>query len=154
MRNLIFLVALVLHTLAADPKKGVGCAKACNAGTLQSLQISWYYNWEVRPAFSTPYEYLPMCYSLNKISQLPNYSTHLLGFNEPDNVNESNIAARDAAAAWPELVKRSATIASPAMAADPNKNPWLVNFYNAAGGSPKVDHIAIHHYGSNIARLK
>lgn len=154
MGKLILLFALVLLASAGDPKKGIGCADGCNENTLRNLGVNWYYNWGVQPNAGTSVEFVPMCYSLNTISQLPGYSNHLLGFNEPDNEKQGATSPRDAASAWPELVKRSYTTASPAMASNVvNATSWLRQFWKAINGA-RVDYIAVHHYGKNVSRLQ
>lgn len=125
-------------------KKGIGLSESRGLGNTQldALGVSWYYSWGVdTQATSKPF--IPMCFSLNTISKL--YTTPvLLGFNEPDNVNQSDISVDTALANWNTLVSKSTRIGSPATAGNPlATGSWLTQFMST---KPKVDFICVHWY--------
>jgi hypothetical protein len=94
-----------------------------------------------------------MCFSgtEKRLSTLPAYSPVLLGFNEPDHINQANMTVDDAYAKWSILVGKSGLIASPAMAGNPlTPESWLEQFA-AKVPAPKMDYIAVHWYGGNFS---
>jgi len=129
-------------------KKGFGLPESrLGAVQLDSLGASWYYNWGPTTGIRTTKLFVPMCFSLNTLSRLTTYST-LLGYNEPDNSSQSNIAVSDALANWPRLTTSSTRIGSPASAGNPmTSGSWLQQFMTP---NPKVDFICVHWYkGTN-----
>lgn len=75
--------------------------------------------------------------------------TAVLGFNEPDNAHQSNIAVSAAVAAWPMLLavaanSNGALVGSPAMAGNPVTDPWLPKFMDAVGST--VNFTTLHWY--------
>lgn len=126
-------------------KKGLGLTEKGGFGAdqLNLLGISWYYNWGFTTGVSSKAEFIPMVFSLNTISQI-SQAKIILGYNEPDNVNQSNIAVGDAVSNWPALVSRSQQTGSPAMAGNPSVDgSWLLAFMSQ---KVKVDFITIHWY--------
>ena len=70
----------------------------------------------------------------------------LLGFNEPDNPNQSNIPVATAIAAWPQLQGIAKELVSPAPA-DP-LGTWMQTFMNAIEQQNlQCDAVAVHSYG-------
>lgn len=153
--KVILLFAFVLFA-SADPKKGVGCSAGCTDATMRALGANWHYNWGGFPNFPASMEFVPMCYSINDVSKIPGYSNHLLGFNEPDHEGPAKATPREAATTWADMSKKAYTLASPAMAGNAvnSSSTWLKQFFNALGPNPKVDYIAVHHYGKNASRLQ
>jgi hypothetical protein len=98
----------------------------------------------------TPAQFVPMIFSPRKIgAQIT--GDIVLGFNEPDNINQSNIPAKEALAAWPDVVAKAKRAGSPATAGNPLKSEWLREFLE---GKPKVDFIAVHWYkGADAKRF-
>ena len=117
MRKILITFFFMILVLAGDVKKGVGCDGGCNANTINQIKANWYYTWEAQPKFQSPVQFVPMCWSPTRKSQLT-YSPHLLGFNEPDNAKQANTSPRDAGAVWPNLVAKTCNIGSPAMASN------------------------------------
>lgn len=154
MKKILLFLSIVLSIAAIDPMKGVGCDGACNANTIERLQVTWFYNWGTQSKFGSTVQFVPMCWGASHISSLPGYSSHLLGFNEPDHPKQANISPQNAANIWIELSKRSYLVVSPAMASNVvAANSWMEQFFKASP-TPKVDYIAVHHYGANVTRLK
>ncbi len=135
----------------------------------EDMNISWYYNWGTRDSAGTDksLEYTPMTWgngadieqTVNRIKN-DGYST-LLGFNEPDGVEQSNVSAADALAAWKYLSATGLRLGSPctAIPAPYTNGEWLQTstsftynwFYDFMDGieaddSLYIDFIAIHDY--------
>ncbi len=138
-----------------DRKKGIAGA----APLASNLITSWYYNWSPKPSTvgmpttSPSIQYFPMVwgwYPKTSPQLLQTLSTEhlsiLLGFNEPDNVKQSNIPVETAIAAWPQLQGIARELVSPA-AAHP-LGPWMQTFMNAVEQQNlQVDAVAVHSYG-------
>ena len=118
-----------------------------------TLDSSWFYNWDNNQNSPLDWEYVPIRqqrwwpgYPTNKPD-----STHLLGFNEPDNpvedayetLGEGSIDT--AISVWPELLATGLRVGSPAVT-DGGVN-WLYEFMDKADAAQlRVDYVAIHFY--------
>lgn len=130
-----------------DPsKKGLagGDSKAMDA-----TNISWYYNWNTGGNTTPNVEYVP----IRQTQYWPSFTpantkegyTHLLGFNEPDRPDQSNMTVEAAISSWPALMQSGLRVGSPATS-DPF-NPWLANFMTQAEAKNyRVDYMALHCY--------
>jgi hypothetical protein len=149
-------------TAAADVKKGVG-AWAFD-GVSQALAdsgASWYYTWSPsHPDVSTPsgVQFVPMIWgsadvNSTALSQAGQYGNVLLGFNEPDNANQSNLSVSTALGLWPRLMATGLTLGSPAVTTGgAAPGGWLDQFMKGASARRyRVNFIALHWYGSNFA---
>ncbi len=180
---LVGLVGSLLVLRAAEPAvaasaAGRGIAASAYLGStaekslpdkLRAAGARWSYNWTYRVPPSTPgLETVPMLRSATSISDASistltagrvagNYR-YLLGFNEPDGVNQANLTPGQAANLWPKLQKTGLILGSPAPAVP--TNGWLKEFMAiAAKRSLKVDFIALHFYAQitddgALARIK
>ena len=119
-----------------------------------SGNISWKYNWGTNGESSANIEYVPMLWGLT--SQFPESlqnSKAVLSFNEPDNVNQSNIdpisAAKHHRAAFLDW-KGKVQIGSPAITNGPAPMgiDWLTRFFQACGAGCPLSLVAFHWYGS------
>ncbi|TWT85408.1 Glycosyl hydrolase catalytic core [Posidoniimonas polymericola] len=129
----------------------------------ETLDASWFYNWNNSEDSTLDYEYVPIrqqrwwpAYPTNKEEV-----THLLGYNEPNNPVEDaytslgNGSVDTAIAVWPELLQSGLRVGSPAVT-DGGK-AWLYEFMDKAiAADLRVDYIAIHNYqaGQSAASLK
>ncbi|RYF24577.1 MAG: T9SS type A sorting domain-containing protein [Flavobacteriales bacterium] len=113
------------------------------------LNATWYYDWNIGGGSSSDYKYeairqnagWPSWESINTKSDV----THLLGFNEPDQADQSNMTVEEAIRQWPDMMKSGLRIGSPAPAA--HTRDWLPNFMKKADSlNYRVDFIAIHAY--------
>lgn len=68
---------------------------------------------------------------------------YILGFNEPDNIKQSNISVNDALEAWPMMESQGELIGSPAMAGNPVTGDWFPSFMKT---KPKIDFVTVHWY--------
>lgn len=142
--------------------KGVGSISRVDLPRdLGSVGVSWYYDWANYSAVAglpdvpaTPgVEYVPMMWgdweneTRFDIGGPPSASIGqanvLLGFNEPDGVNQSNVTPARALALWPQLDATGCRLGSPAPAGDPTSQAWLATFM---AGNPRVDFICLHWY--------
>lgn len=138
-----------------NPKKGLAGSAPSSSGLL----TRWYYNWSSNPsAKGMPAAYpsirfLPMVWGWypGKTPSLldglrAQHPSLLLGFNEPDHKDQSNIPVETALEAWPLFQEIASELVSPA-AANP-LGPWMQNFMRGVDKRKlRVDSIAVHHYG-------
>ncbi len=125
-------------------KKGI----AGNIGS--NLNIKWWYNWNLDQNSTLDKEYVPIRQTrwwpgLNQNWQTRGAS-HLLGYNEPDNSVEANIAVSDAIWSWPDLLGTGLRVGSPAPT-DGGRSSWLYPFVQQADAADlRVDFVAVHYY--------
>lgn len=124
-------------------KKGVA------GGIWQKLNVGWYYNWNITDKSTPDIEYVPIRQNRwwpglgqdwEKMGSL-----HLLGYNEPDHKDQSNLSVDDAIASWPDLLRTGLRVGSPA----PSDGGlgWLADFMKKADDAKlRVDFIAVHYY--------
>ena len=155
-----------------------------SAGSLQEREnahnADWAYNWANTPtnrgvAFSTEvanYEYVPMIWSasvsgvggqINTILNLENnfgvHVDYVLGFNEPELSDQSNMTVNTALNVWrvmtDEFAGTGVKLVSPAVSGQGALNNWLYPFMDTvlaqnndanAGNDLQVDAIAYHFY--------
>jgi hypothetical protein len=124
-------------------KKGV----AGNPGP--NLANQWDYNWNISQNSSLDKEYVAIRQTrwwpgLGQDWKARGINT-LLGYNEPDSVDQSNIAFGDAVWSWPDLLGTGLRVGSPA----PTDGGlgWLNSFMaGAAAENKRVDFVALHYY--------
>ncbi len=149
-------------TAAASAKKGVGAWTF--SGVSQALAdsgASWYYTWSPNNAGITSppgVQFVPMIWgsadvNAAALSQAERESSILLGFNEPDNANQSDVTVSEALSLWPQLMATGMTLGSPAVATDAaTPGGWLDQFMTgAAARGYRVNFIAVHWYGADFA---
>jgi hypothetical protein len=147
-----------------------------NMDRVKALNVSWNYSWNTHHVSEQPkdIEFLPMLWTGKNLAQvqerltkevLPNVkagkSKRLLGFNEPDQKEQSNIPYTVALELWPALEKLNIPLCSPACA-----NPegikdekvtgvpgsWMRDFMTEADKRGyRVDYIGVHSYGGSSA---
>lgn len=126
-------------------KKGI-------AGNISSgLNVRWDYNWNLDRNSTLDIEYVPIRQERWWPSLAQNWQTrgsnHLLGYNEPDSVDQSNIAVGDAIWSWSDLLGTGLRLGSPAPT-DGGLN-WLYSFVDQADAANlRVDFVAVHYYRS------
>lgn len=140
---------------AGYPKKGIGGTSFAMATNPQ-----WAYNWGRSNSNSLPVgaTYFPMQWGnfswdigSNQGPIWQEYPAwrrrgdgiHLLGFNEPDRSDQSNMSLSSVISLWPRLMELDLPLVSPA----PGTPSWLDPFYTqAADLGFRVDYTAIHNY--------
>lgn len=116
---------------------------------IDATNITWYYNWNTGGNTTPNVEYVPIRQTQFWPDFTPAYTkegyTHLLGFNEPDRPDQSNMTVETAITAWPGLLKSGLRVGSPATS-DPF-NPWMAAFMTQAEAKNyRVDYMPIHCY--------
>lgn len=135
-------------------KKGMG------SGMIDKVQesgLSWYYHWATDPieGADSKMQFVPMIwgegeYGLNWLKDPDNkkYKT-VLGFNEPDFKDQSNMSVDKVIEAWPSFMDSGLRVGSPATGvAAPWSDNWFKPFMDKidADSNLNVDFIAIHCY--------
>lgn len=125
---------------------------------INRLGVGWYYNW--RPIASLDVsmaEFVPMIWGREDTTDETlarvvhsNRSGHLLGFNEPERRDQSNLTVAEAIQAWPRLMQTGFRLGSPAISLDRRGKAWLREFLGAVGTGLRVDFICVHWYGDLI----
>lgn len=126
-----------------------------------SMNMGWYYTWSPTSPFfykDNNYKYIefvPMIWSTyNEDDNLQTVQAgnfvYLLGYNEPDLDDQSNIPYQTAAENWPKFKGKSRYLGSPVPALSPTwtAGKWLNDFMGAVDQST-VDFVALHCYYSN-----
>jgi len=142
-------------------KKGASVwASSGLKASLADSGVSWYYTWAAgHDGISAPAgtEFVPMIWGKDSVTTANlaaakrNGST-LLGFNEPDLGEQSNLSVEDALALWPKLQATGMRLGSPAVAWGADQSgQWLDRFMKgAASRGYRVDFITLHWYGSDF----
>lgn len=168
----IALAALLAVTVfpvgARSPKRGVSENSFQFKAQMAALApgVSWYYTWGNTPgrylAGETAMEFVPMCWNTNYnadnirtyVAEHPEVK-YILGYNEPNFTNQSNLTPSEAAADWPNLLalanELGLKVVAPALNYSPNPpyyNPadWMDEFV-ALVGTDAFDYVALHNYG-------
>lgn len=153
--------APAVQPVARSVKKGVatwhfdGVTRA-----LSDVGAGWFYNWattkeDVRPPAGV--EYVPMIWGAKTVTPenlaaVRGQGTTLLGFNEPDLAEQSNLSVEQALDLWPRLQATGMRLGSPAVAHSGDQaGGWLDRFMaGARERGLRVDFIALHWYGSDF----
>lgn len=116
------------------------------------LKTTWRYDWSAGGSTTAAVEYVP----IKQNGGWPGWSeitgkthvSHVLGFNEPDRPDQSNMTMDQMLSIWPEFMKTGLRIGSPAWS-----NPWSGNGGNLFDFIDKckelnyrVDFVALHCY--------
>ncbi|KEY73816.1 hypothetical protein S7711_03115 [Stachybotrys chartarum IBT 7711] len=137
--------------------------------------VSWYYTWSLwpAPALGDALVFVPLMHGLDdaeddelprRLDALPESSTHLLTFNEPDGETDtggSSISPEDAAEAYLEYIAplresargrdRTWRISHPVVTSSDRGLEWLRDFnascYDISDDGCPADFIAVHYYG-------
>lgn len=123
-------------------------------GQYVPLNVTWRYDWSASGSTTSAVEYVP----IKQNAGWPGwgdingkqYVTHLLGFNEPNRPDQSNMSVSQALAIWPEYMKSGLRLGSPSPS-DPfgSNGAWLYEFLDSCKArNYRVDYIAIHAYWS------
>ncbi len=111
---------------------------------------TWRYDWNAGGTSTNDIEYTPIKQNLgwpswSAINDKQNV-THLLGYNEPDHVEQSDVTVSEAIAAWPDFLKSGLRLGAPATT---NFN-WVIDFVKRCDElNYRVDYVAVHAYWGN-----
>src|SRR5258708_5458428 len=145
---------------------------AALAPTPSSPGVSWWYDWGSQGSGApAAIEFVPMIWGTKSLNDsLPAGANYVLGFNEPNFKQQSNLTPAQAAAAWPtvEAKAKAAGIplvspavnfcgspSDPSQCSDPSiTDPytWLKDFFAACSGC-EVDYVAVHWYNCDLPSL-
>jgi hypothetical protein len=115
----------------------------------QKFNLGWYYNWNISTNSSPEVEYVPIRQNaywpdLNQDWKARG-AAQLLGYNEPDHKDQSNLTVDEAIAHWPDLLATGLRVGSPAVSDGGLK--WLYEFMDKADAAHlRVDFVAVHYY--------
>jgi hypothetical protein len=162
----LLCASAVLEAVAAGGHRKRGLADyASNCAAMNMLGVSWFYDWTVKPRnHCSGVEFVPMIWgrTLTKTgsklpddpdkvaAMIPKGSKYLLGFNEPDHPEQSNISPADAVTLWHKIVgpvatKLKLTTVSPSVTCNSNGKKWLSNFLDSCKNC-NVHHVSCHLY--------
>lgn len=132
------------------------------------LRVGWFYNWNYTRTQKVDEQipYVPMIWgaksatnndAINTINSTPvDYDSVLLGFNEPDFNQQSNMTVDQAISLWPVLQNSGRRLGSPAVAKNStDPNGWFAQFMiKAKSLNYRINFIAIHWYAPpNVSSL-
>jgi len=146
---------------ARSAKKGVSTWDFSGVSTaLRDVGAAWYYNWSAGPTAGAgaSAEFVPMIWGAGSVTaanldRAKKSGTVLLGFNEPDFADQSNLSVEQALDLWPQLQATGLRLGSPAPAVGAaTAGGWLDRFLAGAGQRGlRVDFITVHWYGSDFS---
>ncbi|XVS62956.1 sigma-70 family RNA polymerase sigma factor [Actinosynnema sp. CA-299493] len=153
--------APVVRPVAKSVKKGVGTWHFEGVTrALSDVGAGWFYNWATtRENVQAPpgVEYVPMIWGAKTVTPanlaaVKGQGTTLLGFNEPDLAEQSNLTVEQALDLWPQLQATGMRLGSPAVAHSGDQaGGWLDRFMTGARQRGlRVDFITLHWYGSDF----
>lgn len=126
-------------------KKGIGLPKEHqDCSQIGLVNAAWYYDWSPTPLDCWDAESVSMVWGKSIPSFITGTSPYLLGFNEPDRADQSNLTPQEAAQLWGyiESYYPNKKLISPAPS---HENPeWLREWYVLA--QPQLAGLALHCY--------
>lgn len=149
---------------AATGKKGLGVSRSGVFPAWENTDVAWTYNWGTGRGSDVPsaMEFYPMLWCSNSMSAedweaavdtaISQGSTHLLGFNEPDQPGQCDISVEDAVAGWKthmNPLQGRALLGSPAITNNPSPRgiTYMQDFLEQCNGECNVDFLVTHWYG-------
>ncbi|MGW3127013.1 sigma-70 family RNA polymerase sigma factor [Streptomyces sp. NPDC001123] len=147
--------------VASGAKKGVGVWTFNGVSqALAASGASWYYTWNTQhQGVTTPssVSFVPMIWGAASVTdaalaQARAAGPYLLGFNEPDMAQQSNMTVDQALGLWPKLMAAGKVLGSPAVAyGGDTAGGWLDRFMSGAKAKGyRVDFITLHWYGGDF----
>ncbi|KAL7422801.1 hypothetical protein Q5752_002097 [Cryptotrichosporon argae] len=138
--------------------------------------ITSYYNWSPDPVSSTStdpvdFPFIPMLWGCNSTYFAPFEAAlnasfaganltgqrEVLGFNEPEQAEQSDCTPQQAADAWmtylEPLRSQGYRLGSPAVTTGSTGNTWLLDWYAACNGGCNPDFLALHWYDMSYDNL-
>ncbi|WP_113702931.1 glycoside hydrolase family protein [Nonomuraea lactucae] len=145
----------------AAGKKGVAVWPMPQAArALNASRASWYYTWAPHHdsvTGPTSAQFVPMIWGAKDVNDAAlakarSAGPYLLGFNEPDLAEQSNMPVSRALSLWPRLMETGRILGSPAVAYGADRaGGWLDRFMAGARQQGyRVDFITLHWYGGDF----
>ena len=130
------------------PWRWVG-KKGWAGGDGHNMLALWDYDWSDSKNSSLDKEYVP----IRQGEWWPGYpdaktgSTHLLGYNEPDQTGQANLSVATAISHWPEFMSSGLRVGAPAVS--DGGLSWLYSFMDQCDAAGyRVDFVPVHYYRS------
>ena len=154
--------AATIPATGSSVKKGASIfgRPAGITGALADSGVSWTYNWSAGPNGVTRpkgVQFVPMIWGASSadaatLRQAKKNGSTLLGFNEPDFKDQSNMTVDAALDLWPKLQATGMRLGSPAVAWGADQNgQWLDRFMDGVKTRGyRVDFITLHWYGGDF----
>lgn len=124
--------------------------KGWAGGPSDQVNVSVFYDWDAGgDTENIDREYVPMRHNLGwqsfEVINSRNNVSHLLGYNEPDRSDQSNMSVAHAIEQWPEMFKSGLRLGSPAPSSTPKA--WLTDFMAICDSlNYRVDFVVTHAY--------
>ncbi|HVX94654.1 MAG TPA: glycoside hydrolase family protein [Polyangia bacterium] len=157
-------------------KRGIAWPGASATNAQLETGLSWWYDWT--PSYTASADgvvFAPMIWGTKDLpaakaeAAIKDGAQFLLGFNEPNHMEQANLSASTAASLWPQMeeiaAKKGLALVSPAVnycgddrtktGPCQNTNPvdYLRDFFQHCRGC-RVDYVAVHWYNCDGASLK
>ncbi|GGA81410.1 glycosyl hydrolase [Puia dinghuensis] len=146
---------------ATNSKKGadfnVGTLYGSYEGNVVNLKAFWYYTWGTLVPVPTPQncDFVSMFWGQGNMTasniaavqqaKAQGQVKYILGFNEPDRPDQSNMTVSQALAYWPQLESIGLPLGSPATSWPTNQ--WFSDFMDSVSAEKlRVDFICVHMY--------
>jgi len=166
-----------LHNVTSQNKAGLGWNNPQStqmAPLLQTGKVGWYYTWS---SYSNDQgnslDFAPLLWGKDDVSTWttalttrlqPMFQskaiTCVLGFNEPQEVGQSNLTVAQALPLWmtniqPLKAQYGVRLGSPATSSAPSGKTWTADFLSACRNQTgcSVDFVALHYYGTNATTM-
>ncbi len=145
-------------------KKGIGIVAKPGGNWLDrvnKLDLDWFYTWGSSKPADVPksIDFIPMVWGywgnnsgIAKTGEAAKAAGihELLGFNEPDQIKQSNLSVKKVLDVWPEMMKTGLRLGSPGCV-HPD-SPWMKEFMKGVDERKlRVDFICMHSYGGTDA---
>ncbi|XP_053376438.1 coadhesin-like [Mercenaria mercenaria] len=176
MSYLILLVLQIINCVFGSYKKGVvHWADDYECDDFKVLNnMAWWYDY--RPNLDTYYKnkicdtpvgdyiqtFVPMIWGKKSNTSIPDIAKYLLGFNEPNHINQANMTATEAANYWvsqikPLKINGLPKLASPSAApcgknCVDDRDTWFKDFFNKCKDC-EIDYLATHTYMCNANQV-
>lgn len=146
-------------TARVNPKRGLGITTKPESlwrEKLKSCGANWFYSWGSTPPERIPagVEFVPMVWGgkrgdpFTKLGEQLRRAgcQQLLGLNEPDQKDQSNVTVEAALALWPKLMDTGLRLGSPGCV-HPDRD-WMKAFMKGVDEQRlRVDFVTVHSYG-------
>ncbi|KAF2858670.1 glycoside hydrolase family 128 protein [Piedraia hortae CBS 480.64] len=157
-----------MSSICGNTKRGLAwpcdCHDECSLFKTPNSKISWLYNWSPTPNSNmNGLEFALMQWGTNGIDKLYEkveayHAKVVLGFNEPERPDQSNMSPESAAREWirvfEPLRKSGVKCGSPAISAAPEGLVWLKDFLGRIrDGGSDVDFYCFHWYGAELGQF-
>jgi hypothetical protein len=145
-----------IPNMVPSRKKGVGVASLVSQASyrVQSMNPAWYYTWGAKGISGVQnVEFVPMVWGgenniqtqIDEVKALgPGRQPVVLGPNEPDNVDQSNMSVSQVLQYWSEITDLAALTVAPAPVHP--LDPWITEFMQQVTAQLRPNYFAVHAY--------